>query len=293
VIAFHFGGPGLRGGFFGADVFYVLSGYLITGLLLGEHARRGRIGLGPFWLRRARRLLPDLVVMLVAVLLVVRFAEPAGLFPDSRMSELSTLFSFSNWWQIAARNNYFVLTGAVSPLTHTWSLAIEEQFYLVWPLVAVVVLRLSRTYALGLRILLGVAVAVRRPAWRRGRTGAGVVGLAVVVVESVLLTGSSSPAHPGRVPGRGTGAVGPDRGSCDSSRRAGDHGPRGDLRAHLAGGPPRCRLGGGGRGRGRGPDGTGPPGHRRAPRPSRATGPRPASAGRRRRPPPVALRARR
>ncbi len=149
----------MQGGFFGVDVFYVLSGYLITGLLLGDHGRRGRIRVGAFWLRRARRLLPALVVMLVAVLVVVRFAEPTGQFPEFRMSELSALFYFSNWWQIAARSNYFVLTGAVSPLTHTWSLAIEEQFYLVWPLVVVAIFRLARTYATGLRILLGVAVA--------------------------------------------------------------------------------------------------------------------------------------
>ena len=159
VVAFHFGVPGLQGGFFGVDVFYVLSGYLITGLLLGDHARRGWAWLGTFWMRRARRLLPALLVMLVAVVILVRFAEPAGLFPDFRMSELSALFYFSNWWQIAAQGNYFVLTGAVSPLTHTWSLAIEEQFYLVWPLVVLVVLRLARTYAAGLRILFAVAAA--------------------------------------------------------------------------------------------------------------------------------------
>ena len=134
-MGYHFGVGWLQGGFFSLDIFYVLSGYLITGLLLGESARRARIKLSAFWLRRARRLLPALLVVLVVVTLMVRFAEPAGLYPDFRMSALSALFYFSNWWQIATSSNYFVATGAVSPLTHTWSLAVEEQFYLVWPLV--------------------------------------------------------------------------------------------------------------------------------------------------------------
>jgi peptidoglycan/LPS O-acetylase OafA/YrhL len=157
-MGFHFGINWLSGGFFGLDIFFVLSGFLITGLLLSEYRRRGRIQVAQFWVRRARRLLPALVVLLLVLTLVVRFAEPAGLYPDFRMSALSALFYFSNWWQIAASSNYFVATGAVSPLTHTWSLAVEEQFYLIWPLVVIAVLRLSRTYLRGLRVLLGVAV---------------------------------------------------------------------------------------------------------------------------------------
>jgi peptidoglycan/LPS O-acetylase OafA/YrhL len=154
IMGYHFGIPWLQGGFFSLDIFYVLSGYLITGLLLGEYARRGAIAFSAFWLRRARRLLPALLVVLVAVTVLIRFGEPAGLYPGFRMDALSALFYFSNWWQIAASGNYFVATGAVSPLTHTWSLAVEEQFYLVWPLVTFAVLRLSRTFARGLRVLL-------------------------------------------------------------------------------------------------------------------------------------------
>ena len=78
IMGYHFGVPWLQGGFFSLDIFYVLSGYLITGLLLGEYARRGSIVLSAFWLRRARRLLPALLVVLVAVTLMVRFGEPAG-----------------------------------------------------------------------------------------------------------------------------------------------------------------------------------------------------------------------
>ena len=159
IMGYHFGVGALQGGFFSLDIFYVLSGYLITGLLLGEWARSARIALGAFWARRARRLLPALCVLLVVVTLVVRFAEPAGLYPDFRMSALSALFYFSNWWQIAASGNYFVATGAPSPLTHTWSLAVEEQFYLVWPLVVVGVLTLARRSGRGVEALLGISAA--------------------------------------------------------------------------------------------------------------------------------------
>jgi peptidoglycan/LPS O-acetylase OafA/YrhL len=159
IMGYHFGVGWLQGGFFSLDIFYVLSGYLITGLLLGEWARAARIRLGAFWLRRARRLLPALLVVLVVVTLVVRFAYPAGLYPNLRMADLSALFYFSNWWQIAASGNYFVATGAVSPLTHTWSLAVEEQFYLVWPLVVLAVLHIGKRFDRGIEILLGVSVA--------------------------------------------------------------------------------------------------------------------------------------
>jgi peptidoglycan/LPS O-acetylase OafA/YrhL len=158
IMGYHFGVGWLQGGFFSLDIFYVLSGYLITGLLLGEWARAARIKLGAFWLRRARRLLPALLVVLVVVTLVVRFTYPAGMYPNLRMADLSALFYFSNWWQIAASGNYFVATGAVSPLTHTWSLAVEEQFYLVWPLVVVAVLHLGKKFDRGIELLLGVSL---------------------------------------------------------------------------------------------------------------------------------------
>jgi len=158
IMGFHFGAAGMAGGFVGVDAFYVLSGYLITGLLLGEWARSARIRLGAFWLRRARRLLPALLVVLIVVTLVVRFAYPAGLYPNLRWADLSALFYFSNWWQIASSGNYFVATGAVSPLTHTWSLAVEEQFYLVWPLVVLAVLHVGRKFDRGVELLLGVSL---------------------------------------------------------------------------------------------------------------------------------------
>lgn len=158
IMAYHFGVGWLGGGFFSLDIFYVLSGYLITGLLLSEYQKRGGIKLSAFWLRRARRLLPALLVVLVVVTLFVRFEEPTGLYPDFKMDALSSLFYFSNWWQIHTSGNYFVATGPVSPLTHTWSLSVEEQFYAIWPLVVLAVLRLTRTFASAVRALLIVSV---------------------------------------------------------------------------------------------------------------------------------------
>ena len=157
VLGFHFGIGWLGGGFFGVDVFYVLSGFLITGLLVAEFDRRGRIGLATFWLRRARRLLPALLLVLVAVTFLVRYAEPSGAIAGYRGNALSALFYASNWWQVANSGNYFVATGATSPLAHTWSLAVEEQFYLVWPLVVLAVLHLARPFRRGVQAVLAVA----------------------------------------------------------------------------------------------------------------------------------------
>jgi peptidoglycan/LPS O-acetylase OafA/YrhL len=141
VVAFHFGASWLQGGFFGVDLFYVLSGFLITGLLLNEGCSTGHIDLRHFWARRARRLLPALLLLLLVVTWYVHFIATPGTYPDYRADALSALFYVSNWHQIAASTNYFVANGPVSPLTHCWSLAIEEQFYLVWPLLTVAILR--------------------------------------------------------------------------------------------------------------------------------------------------------
>src|ERR1700733_15176873 len=98
IMGYHFGVGWLQGGFFSLDIFYVLSGYLITALLIDEHKRRNQTKLSGFRLRRARTLLPALRIVLVAVTLMVRFAEPAGLYRGFRMNALSGLFYLSNWW---------------------------------------------------------------------------------------------------------------------------------------------------------------------------------------------------
>ena len=196
IMGYHFGVGRFQGGFFSLDIFYVLSGYLITGLLLGEWARAARIKLGAFWARRARRLLPALAVLLVVVTLVVRFTYPAGLYPNLRMADLSALFYFSNWWQIAASGNYFVATGAISPLTHTWSLAVEEQFYLVWPLVVLAVLHVGRKLTRGASSGVSDGVCDGGPDRAFGRgiellLGISVVGVVASAVEMAWLY------HPG------------------------------------------------------------------------------------------------
>jgi peptidoglycan/LPS O-acetylase OafA/YrhL len=133
VLAYHFGANWAKGGFLGVDMFFVLSGYLITSLLLVEWARNGRIQFAAFWARRARRLLPALFLVLIAVVIWARIALNANQWHSIRLDALWTFFYSANWHFIAAGQSYFSSTP--SPLRHTWSLAIEEQFYLVWPLV--------------------------------------------------------------------------------------------------------------------------------------------------------------
>ena len=142
------------GGFFLLDSFFALSGFLITSLLIVEWRKRGTIKLGAFWARRARRLLPALLFMLLGVAVIYGIFVPAGTYPTLRGDALSALFYVANWHYIAAGSDYFHMTALTSPLIHTWSLAVEEQFYLVWPLVFLVVMKLTRS----LRVLLVVAV---------------------------------------------------------------------------------------------------------------------------------------
>ncbi len=139
VLVYHAGH--LTGGYLGVDLFFVLSGYLITSLLLAEHATTGAIDLLAFWVRRIRRLLPALLVLLGGVALFAVFvARPVDL-DQIRGDALATLFYVANWHTILAGSSYWDLSLAPSPLQHTWSLAIEEQFYLVWPLVVVLLAR--------------------------------------------------------------------------------------------------------------------------------------------------------
>jgi peptidoglycan/LPS O-acetylase OafA/YrhL len=140
VVLYHGGVSWLGGGFLGVELFFVLSGFLITSLLVGEWLRRGRIGLKRFWGRRARRLLPALIVLIVAIGVAYTAAGATKAVPGLFGDGLGALFYYANWHQIAAGGSYFAASGPVSPFQHTWSLAIEEQFYLVWPLVVLAVL---------------------------------------------------------------------------------------------------------------------------------------------------------
>ncbi len=141
VVVFHAGLSWLPGGFLGVDVFFVLSGYLITTLLLTEADRTGRVDLSAFWARRAGRLLPALIVLVAVVSAVSPLVLPASDAALVRDDALSALGYFANWRMILRGTEYFAQTAAPSPLQHTWSLAIEEQFYLLWPLVFLLLLR--------------------------------------------------------------------------------------------------------------------------------------------------------
>jgi peptidoglycan/LPS O-acetylase OafA/YrhL len=134
VVVFHFSREWLPGGYLGVDAFFVLSGFLITRLLLRD-AVGGRVGLGHFWSRRARRLLPALFLYLAAVIVFVVVSAEASQLEQMRREILATVFYVANWEQVVSGVSYFAPFAEPSPLRHTWSLAIEEQFYLVWPLV--------------------------------------------------------------------------------------------------------------------------------------------------------------
>ena len=144
VILYHGDVSWAKGGFLGVDVFFVLSGYLITSLLLRELEHTGGIALAAFWTRRVRRLLPALFLVLAAVALyAVVWAQPTEL-TTIRGDGLASLFYVSNWRFIASGASYFQAFRAPSPLTHTWSLAIEEQWYLFWPLAMLLMMRVFR-----------------------------------------------------------------------------------------------------------------------------------------------------
>ncbi|HSB87946.1 MAG TPA: acyltransferase, partial [Ilumatobacteraceae bacterium] len=142
VMIYHANHEWLGGGFLGVEVFFVISGYLITLLLIGEHERTGRVSLAKFWLRRARRLLPAVFTMMsaLAVYMALFKRQPQG---RTRGDFLGGIFYVSNWYQIFVGQGY-TANEAFVPLRHLWSLAVEEQFYLIWPLVMVGLLRLGR-----------------------------------------------------------------------------------------------------------------------------------------------------
>jgi peptidoglycan/LPS O-acetylase OafA/YrhL len=154
VLLFHAGVAWAGGGMLGVDMFFALSGFLITSLLVDEYRRSGTVRFSRFYERRARRLLPALLLTLLIVAAYANwFAEP-DLLGSIRGDALSTLFYVSNWHFVFSDQGYFVHFGPSSPLLHTWSLAVEEQFYLVWPLVSLLVLRWR-----GRRVLAAVAAS--------------------------------------------------------------------------------------------------------------------------------------
>ena len=156
VVIYHLGATWLPGGYLGVDVFLVISGFLITSLLLAEHRASGRIDLRRFWFRRARRLLPAVLLMLTVVLAVMVLAHPDEV-GRLRGQVVAALAYVINWHFIFADVPYFEQFGRPSVLLHLWSLAIEEQFYLVWPpLLALGLVALGRR---ALLLAVGLAAA--------------------------------------------------------------------------------------------------------------------------------------
>ncbi|MCV7079323.1 acyltransferase family protein [Mycobacterium szulgai] len=138
VLVGHGGIPGVSGGFIGVDVFFVLSGFLITSLLLDELGRSGRIDLTGFWIRRARRLLPALMLMVLTVA-AARELLPYQSLTGLRSDAIAAFVWLANWRFVAQKTDYFTQGAPPSPLQHTWSLGVEEQYYFVWPLLLIAV----------------------------------------------------------------------------------------------------------------------------------------------------------
>ncbi len=160
VLLFHGGVAWAATGWLGVDAFFVLSGFLITTLLVREHATAGRIALVPFWVRRARRLLPALLAV-VAACLALAALSPDGVTPGLRDSALATVGYVENWHLLLDDDGgYFAQGGPPSPLRHAWSLSVEEQFYVVWPLVAVAALAVRGTRVFVAVCALGAAASV-------------------------------------------------------------------------------------------------------------------------------------
>ncbi|MBA2381379.1 MAG: acyltransferase family protein, partial [Chloroflexi bacterium] len=158
VILFHAGLAGILGGFVGVDVFFVISGFLITGLLLRERERTGGIALLPFYARRARRLLPAAIVVLVVTLVAAMNLVAPLDRPTVGLDGAAAALSIGNIRFAMAAGDYFSTVAAPSPFLHFWSLAVEEQFYLVWPALILLVAR-GRHPSRRVLIALGVIVA--------------------------------------------------------------------------------------------------------------------------------------
>jgi peptidoglycan/LPS O-acetylase OafA/YrhL len=163
-VLYHLGLPRFRGGYLGVDLFFVLSGYLITGLLVGEWDTSGRVSFRRFYARRARRLLPALFLLLAALLAWVAWRRTTVLDPDGLRRDIAaTLAYVANWRFVAVGSSYFDQFTDPSALRHAWSLAIEEQYYLLWPLALVGLMRVARgdrRRVLGATVVLACASAV-------------------------------------------------------------------------------------------------------------------------------------
>ncbi len=247
VLLFHAGIPGIPGGFIGVDVFFVLSGFLITGLLIRERERTGRVSLPAFYARRARRILPAALVVTIGTMLAAALVLPPLDILRAAEDAVAVALSVGNIRFAATATDYFAGTSTPSPFLHYWSLGVEEQFYLLWPALLILATRFGRP-RLGAGVVLAVVVAtslalaiwltgVAAPwafyslptrAWQLGlggllaiaavgpvgrrvavaRAAAGWAGLAAVLAGSVLIDASTPyPGVAALLPAVGTAAV--------------------------------------------------------------------------------------
>lgn len=144
VLAYHLKLSLFKSGFLGVTVFFVLSGYLITGILISEVEEEGTIDLKNFWLRRIRRLVPAVMSMAVVIIFVSAVVNRI-IFTKGCKDFLASVLGFNNWWQIFNKVSYFEAAGVPSPFTHCWSLAIETQFYLIYPLILLGIYKLAKS----------------------------------------------------------------------------------------------------------------------------------------------------
>lgn len=144
VLSYHLKLALFKSGFLGVTVFFVLSGYLITGILISEVEEEGTIDLKNFWLRRIRRLVPAVMSMAVVIIFVSAVVNRV-IFTKGCKDFLASVLGFNNWWQIFNKVSYFEAAGVPSPFTHCWSLAIETQFYLIYPLILLGIYKLAKS----------------------------------------------------------------------------------------------------------------------------------------------------
>lgn len=144
VLAYHLKLALFKSGFLGVTVFFVLSGYLITDILISEVEEEGTIDLKNFWLRRIRRLVPAVMSMAVVIIFVSAVVNRV-IFTKGCKDFLASVLGFNNWWQIFNKVSYFEAAGVPSPFTHCWSLAIETQFYLIYPLILLGIYKLAKS----------------------------------------------------------------------------------------------------------------------------------------------------
>lgn len=159
VLAFNGHMPFARGGFIGVDLFFVLSGFLITSLLVKEHRSTKRISLKSFYYRRALRLLPALLALMLFCALYATFLQPSEKAVTTFKGILYTFFYVANWAQIGP------FRAGIGPLSHAWSLSVEEQFYILWPLLLIVLLKIKRRPAILVILLTMIAVSTGWSSW--------------------------------------------------------------------------------------------------------------------------------